>query len=110
MKTDNTQKGTIKRDGNNVIFAYNGENYVLGDHPYEPCTYIKKDGKIIRTLHNAFTVYDLPEFFAEGRVLTAVDGRKYDEEGFCRVLCAAVDSQRSEMDFPFAANLVKTEL
>ena len=96
----------LRREGKDVVFVYKDVKYVLGDQPYEPCTYIKKDGTIICTLHNAFTVYDLPEWFAEGKTLTAIDGKVYDEEGFCKVLAAALESGRSDMDFPFAANLV----
>lgn len=95
----------ITRKGEQVVFVHKGETYVLTDHPYEPCIYIKSEGKIVCTLHNAFTVYDLPEFFAEGRELTAIDGKVYNERMFCKVLAAALDSGRGEMDFTFAASL-----
>lgn len=97
----------IKREGKKVLFEYKGVRYELSDSPYEPCTYILQDGKIIRTLHNAFTVYDLPEWFAQGKTLTAIDGKVYDEAAFCAVLAATIDSSRTEMDFPFAARLVR---
>lgn len=99
--------GIIKRKGKDVIFLYRGVEYELTDQPYEPCLYIKKDGAIFRTLHNAFTAYDLPEYFAQGNSLTAIDGKKYGKKDFCKVLAAAIDGDRSEMDFTFAAGLVK---
>lgn len=99
--------GLLKRREKGVVFLYKGIEYELTDQPQEPCLYLKKDGRIIRTLHNAFTAFDLPEWFAEGRTLTAVNGKVYDATAFCKVLAAAIDSNRSEMDFPFAASLVK---
>lgn len=95
----------IKKDGNKTLFFHNGTEYELSDHPYEPCMYIKKDGETVVTLHNAFTVSDLPELFSGGGTVTAIDGKTYGEEDFCRVLDAAVESGRSEMDFTFAAVL-----
>lgn len=97
--------GIIKRRDGEVVFLYGDTEYTLGSHPYEPCLYIKKDGAILRTLHNAFTEDELPERFAEGESLLGIDGKEYDREGFCRVLAAALGSERSEMDFPFAAKL-----
>lgn len=96
----------LKRAGRKVLFAYNGVDYELTDQPYEPCIYIKRDGEIFRTLHNAFTADDLPEWFAEGKTLKAIDGRVFDQKAFCKVLAAAIDSDRTEMDFTFAADLV----
>lgn len=95
----------VKRVGDKVVFDHNGMMYELGDHPYEPCTYIKLDGKTVCTLHNAFTVDDLPERLARGEKLRAINGREYDEAGFCRVLAWALESGRGDMDFPFAAGL-----
>lgn len=97
--------GLLKRMGDEVVFLYDETEYTLGSHPYEPCLYIKKDGGIVRTLHNAFTADELPERFAEDGVLTGIDGKEYDLESFCRVLAAAITSDRTEMDFPFAAGL-----
>lgn len=97
----------LKRERNRILFFHKGVTYELSDHPYEPCIYIRRDGRLVCTLHNAFTVYDLPEWFAEGKKLTAIDGKKYDEKGFCKVLADAIDSGRGEMDFTFAAGLAK---
>lgn len=96
----------LSKSNDKVIFGYKGKEYELTSHPYEPCTYIRKDGMIIRVLHNGFDVYDLPERFEAGETLTGIDGKEYDEEQFCAVLKAALDSSRYEMDWPFAASLI----
>lgn len=95
----------IEKDGNRTLFVNNGTEYELSDHPYEPCMYIRKDGRTVVTLHNAFTVSDLPELLSGGGTVTAIDGKTYGEDDFCKVLAAALESGRSEMDFTFAAGL-----
>lgn len=99
--------GLLKRRDQSVIFEYNGIGYELTSHPFEPCLYIKRNGVIFRTLHNAFTADELPERFAEGETLTGIDGKPVDLTLFCKILAATIDGDRSEMDFPFAARLVK---
>ena len=103
------EHGIIKRKENDVVFLYDECEYVLGYHPYEPCLYIKKDGAILRTLHNAFTVDELPERFAQGETLLGIDGKEYDREAFCKTLIAAIATGRTEMDFTFAAVLSRTD-
>lgn len=103
------RNGILKRRKSDVLYVYKDVEYELGSQPYEPCLYIRENGAIFRTLHNAFTVYDLPEFFAAGRTLRGIDGKIYDEAGFRKVLAAAIDSSRSEMDFPFAARLARAQ-
>ena len=98
--------GFLKRNGESVLFVYNDIEYGLASHPYERCLYITKDNEIIRVLHNAFDVYELPEYFAEGKTLES--GKMvFDAEAFSKVLAAAIDSYRYEMNFDFAARLVK---
>lgn len=101
--------GLLKFRGDSAVFLYKATEYTLGDHPYEPCLYIKKDGEIIRTLHYAFTVEGLQSVFAEGRKLHGINGKDYSSDDFCRVLAATLDSTRTSMDFPFAARLVKKD-
>lgn len=108
QKENASECGRLFRRDEDVVFQYGNAEYTLGSHPYEPCLYIKKDGRTLRTLHNAFDAYELPERFAAGEILTGIDGRKYDSDAFCKVLAAAIDSDRSEMDFPFAAGLAET--
>lgn len=98
--------GLLKQKDGKVIFAYRDTEYELGDHPYEPCLYIRKDGRTVCTLHNAFTADDLPVRLA-AEPLTGIDGRAYDRDTFCKVLSTALDSGRGEMDFPFAASLAR---
>lgn len=62
----------------------------------------------MRTLHNGFEVYELPERFAQKETLLGIDGKRYDQETFYKVLVAAINSNRSEMDFTFAAKLAQT--
>lgn len=95
--------GILKKKDGNAVFLYRDTEYVLGDHPYEPCLYIKKDGSIFRTLHYAFTLDGIFETFSEGRSLLGIDGKEYDMSRLCRVLASAIDGSRSETDFPYAA-------
>lgn len=62
---------------------------------------------MIKVLHNAFDVYDLPSIFGSGKTVRAIDGKEIDEEAFCKVLIAAINDKRYEMDWPFAAGLVR---
>lgn len=100
--------GLIKRKEEEIVFLYNDTEYRIASHPYEPCTYIKEEGQIVRTLHNGFEVYELPERFAQKETLLGIDGKRYDQETFYKVLVAAIYSNRSEMDFTFAAKLAQT--
>ena len=101
---DNPKYGLLKRKDDEIVFLYNDIEYVLGSNPNEPCIYIKKDGEIFRTLHNGFDVYDLPEYFAKGNTLE-LGNLVFDREGFCKVLAAAIDSDKTEMDFDYAAKI-----
>ena len=98
-------KGLLSRQGKSVVFEYDGTTYELTGQPYEPCIYVKKDGVTVRTLHNAFTVYDLPEWFDEGHTISANGGKSLDRKAFCKVIAAAIESDRSEMDFVEAERL-----
>lgn len=103
------QYGILKNRENDVVFLYNETEYILNSHPYEPCLYIKKDGAILRILHNAFNVDELLESFAQGETLMGIDGKAYDQSSFCRTLVAAITGSRTEMNFTFAAVLSRTE-
>ncbi len=106
----------IIRDGDKVIFDYNGTHYELTSHPYEPCLYIhKKDVRNFRTLHTAFDADPLPDIFAAGETVTSVTGKVHDEASFCQVLAATIDVDEQKYqkypngyDFPYAeSRLVK---
>ena len=100
--------GTLKFNDNSVIYEYNDVVYRLSFYPYEPCLYIILDDVIICTLHNAFTTEQLKKAFSEGKKVDCF-GKKFDEQGFCKVLAAVLDNKRKDMDFFYAADLVKDD-
>lgn len=53
------------------------------------------------------SAYELPSIFESGETVRAINGIDFDEIAFCRVLVAAINDTRYEMDWPFAARLVK---
>lgn len=99
--------GTIKNIEGKIIFSYADGEYELRSHPYEPCLYICKDDETIKILHNAFEVYDLPEIFDSNETVRAIDGKDFDKDAFCKALVAAINDKHYEMNWTFAANLVK---
>lgn len=70
----------INKNGK-IIFLHIDCEYELRSHPYESCLYICKDDKIIKVLHNAFDVYELPSIFDAGETVRAINGLDFDEEG-----------------------------
>ena len=95
----------INKNGK-IIFSHTDGEYELRSHPYEPCLYIYKGDEMIKILHNAFEVYNLPSIFDSHGTVRAIDGRDYDREAFCKVLVAAINDERYEMNWTFAARLV----
>lgn len=90
-----------------VIFACDDDEFELRSHPYEPCLYIYKNNEMIKVLHNAFTEDEVIAAFEVGETVTDICSKKYDKEAFCKVLVAALNDKRYEMDWPFAAGLVE---
>ena len=88
-------------------YKYKGRTFELTDHPYEPCLYISGAEKIICTLHTAFTTRELIAAFSKGESVKAINWKDYDEKAFCRVLAAALDSGREQLDYTYAAKLVE---
>ena len=103
--------GESDYSGDTVTYTYKGETYLLTSHPYEPCLYIREKDLQVCTLHNAYNTYDLKKAFSAGETVSTNYGKDYDKEfdeaGFCRVLAAALDSGRDNMDFFDAAKLAK---
>ena len=97
----------IEHHGDTVLFICGSDEYELTSHPYEPCLYINQNGQMIHILHNAFDAYNLPDIFDAGNTVRGINGKEYDKEAFCKVLIATIKSGRYEMDWPFAAGLVK---
>lgn len=97
----------LEKTGDKVTFTYKAEEYELRSHPYEPCLYIFRNDEMVKILHNAFEADDLVERFEAGETETGPDGSEYDRESFCKVLAAALNNERYEMNWTFAAKLVK---
>ena len=90
-----------------ATYTYKGVVYTLESNCYEPCIFIEKDGVDICLLHNALTIDKLNEVFSAGGAVKYYRDQKFDEEAFCRILAASIDSKRDDMDLDFAAKLVK---
>lgn len=99
----------IYSENDSVFFECEGEKYTLTSHPYEPCLYVSVDGKTIKTIHNAFEVHQLVQAFANGEMVAAPDGRQHDKQSFCQALEAALDYDKPECNFTFAADLSRME-
>ena len=97
----------IKSKNGKIVYSYKDSEYELRSHPFEPCLYIYRDEQMIKVIHNAFDVYELPSIFEAGETVRAINGQDFDEEAFCKVLIAAINDTRYEMDWPFAAGLVR---
>jgi hypothetical protein len=103
--------GTLNLDSDEVSYTYKELSYRLSSHPYEPCLYLWCGDKLVCVLHSAYNTEELVEAFTAGKTVKTNFGKDYDKEydetGFCRVLAAAIDSGRSDMDFFYAAKLAK---
>ncbi|MBR3663822.1 MAG: hypothetical protein IKN64_04105 [Desulfovibrio sp.] len=103
--------GSLNLSPDEVTYAYKGETYRLWSHPYEPCLYLWRGDECVCTLHNAYNTEDLVKAFSAGTTVKTNFGKDYDKEYneacFCRVLSAALDSGRENMDFFYAAKLAK---
>ena len=103
--------GSLKLSLDEVTYTYKGETYRLSSHPYEPCLYLRTGDKLVCTLHNAYNPEDLVKAFSAGKTVKTNYSKDYDEEydeaGFGRVLAAALDSGRDDMDLFYAAKLAK---
>ena len=103
--------GSLNLNPDEVIYTYKGETYRLSSHPYEPCLYLWRGDECACTLHNAYNPEDLVKAFTSGKTVKTNYAKNYDKEfdeaGFCRVLAAAIDSGRDEMDLFYAAKLAK---
>ena len=103
--------GELDYSGDTVTYIYKGKTYLLTSHPYEPCLYIWEKDLQVCTLHNAYNTDDLKKAFSVGETVSTNYAKDYDKEfdeaGLCRVLAAALDSGRDEMDLFDAAKLAK---
>lgn len=103
--------GELDYSGDTVTYTYMGKTYRLTSYPYEPCLYLWENDTRVCTLHNAYNTWHLKEVFSAGKTVSTNYGKDYDKEfdeaGFCRVLAAALDSGRDDMDLFYAAKLAK---
>ncbi len=88
-----------------LYYHYKEKIFILTSNIYEPCLYIEDGDKIICTLHTAFTTEELIKAFSAGKAVKAIDRNDYDEAAFCRIVAAAIDSKREQMDFTYAAEM-----
>ena len=103
--------GELDYSDDTVTYTYKGKTYPLTSHPYEPCLYIWEKDLLVCTLHNAYNTDDLKKAFSAGKTVSTNYGKdcdkEFDEAGFCRVLAAALDCGRNDMDFFDASKLAK---
>ena len=86
-----------------------GEEYTLSSHPFDLCTYIRKNSRVVITIRNAFEIYTAYEMLADGKTLTSISGRKYDAAGFCSLLACAVRMGLEELQLSDAEALLPRE-
>ena len=103
--------GSLNLNSDEVTYVYKGNTYRLSSHPYEPCLYVWKSDAMVCALHNAYNPDQLVKAFAAGKTVRTMFGKDYDQEidetGFCRILAAALESGRDDMDLFYAAKLAK---
>ena len=66
-----------------------GYLYQINSNPYEPCTYLVRDGNIAATIHNAFESSTIRRVAEDRQPIRAVTGAKYDADRLCRFLTFA---------------------
>ena len=103
--------GSLNLNSDEVTYTYKNETYQLHSHPYEPCLYLYRGDELVCALNNAYNPEQLVNAFSAGKTVTTNYAKDYDKEfdeaGFCRVLAAALDSGRGNMDLFDAAKLAK---
>lgn len=103
--------GMLNLNSDEVTYTYKNDTYQLYSHPYEPCLYLYRGEELVCALHNAYNPEQLVKAFSAGETVKTNYGKDYDKEldeaGFCRVLAAALESGRDDMDFFDATKLAK---
>ena len=106
--------GMLNLNSDEVTYTYKNETYQLYSHPYEPCLYLYRGDELVCALHNAYNPEQLVKAFSAGETVKTNYGKDYDKEfdeaGFCRVLAAALDSGRDDMDLFDATKLAKKRI
>ena len=72
-----------------LCLRHGGNLYRIHSHPYEPCTYLVREGNIEATIHNAFETSTIRRAAEENQPIRAVTGAEYDADRLCRFLAFA---------------------
>ena len=63
--------------------------YQISSHPYEPCTYLLRNGNIDAVIHNAFDESSIRRAAETKGAIRAITGAEYDADRLCRFLAFA---------------------
>ena len=63
--------------------------YEVSSQPYEPCTYLLRNGNIDSVIHNAFDESSIRRVAEVKGIIRAVTGAEYDADRLCRFLAFA---------------------
>ncbi len=63
--------------------------YQVCSHPYEPCTYLIRNGNIETTIHDAFEESSIRRVAEKKGTIRAITGTEYDADKICRLLAFA---------------------
>ena len=80
-------------DGKAYLVTDKGR-YLLYDHPYEPCLYIKGSDGTNVTIHHSFTVAELRRAAQTKGSIKMVTGNDYDIRGVIKLIRKAIDLSR----------------
>lgn len=83
-------KLSVKED--KVYFSYEGVEYRITDHPYDPCTYLMKDDDHFRSLRNGFTKQEVKTMVELGVSQKSARRHFIREEQLRHIFAAAVES------------------
>ena len=101
---------TLYHHLDSLFFIYNNTTYQLTSHPFEPCLYVSQEEKIVRMIHNAFTIEEMMDVARGEYQITSVTGKKYDIESICEVLSGALELDSYETDLSYLeANFLKKQ-
>ena len=77
------------------------QKYLISDHPYEPCLYIKGPSAKLVTIHHAFTVDELCAIAKTNGTIKMVSGNEYDIAGVLKLINKAVSLSMDAMDISY---------
>ena len=104
---ENTQRYELMYEKEGILLVAGEKQYLLSCHPYEPCLYIRTQGRMT-VLHNAFDPERVKEAFENGRTVEAVTGTAYDLALFGELVVYAA-AHFSETDIGYAGGKLAVE-